>query len=98
MRVVNGLTITSTVCVKLANQRSGGTWFSRDNMRYWGTRVGNAVYGGRYFVTSDETFDRTRAYSIRELMDDGSIDTVAFQVYRDRKAAHRAAKIISEKQ
>lgn len=96
-RIVNGITINDIYGVKIANGRgnSGNTWFSVDNMRYRGTRVGQAVYGGRYFVTSDRTFDDGRAYSIRELQDNGSIDTVAFQVYTSRAAAHRAAKIIA---
>jgi hypothetical protein len=96
MRIVNGVTITTIETVKTANFRSdrGNTWFSADNMRFWGTRVGAAVYGERYFVTSDITWDGTRAYSIRELTDDGSVETVAFQNYGSRGQAHRAAKIL----
>lgn len=99
MRSVNGIAITTIETVKIANERyklGGNSWFSRDNMRYWGCRVGNAVYGARYFVTSDRTFDDGRAYSIRELSDNGSINTVVFQAYTSRAAAHRAAKIIAD--
>lgn len=99
MRIVNGVSIGTIESVKIAHAKTcvdSGGWFSPDNMRFWKCRVGNAVYGSRYFVTSDETFNGDRAYSIRELTDKGYVDTVAFQVYSDRNAAHRAARIIAE--
>lgn len=95
MRVVNGVTITTVVSVKLAYGRTGGNWFSQDSMRFWGTKVFNAVYGDRYFITEDDTFDGSRASSIRELKDDGSIDTVAFQHYTTPSDAAKAAMIIA---
>jgi hypothetical protein len=98
MRIVNGVSISTIESVKIAHVKTctdTAGWFSADNMRFWKCRVGNAVYGSRYFVTSDETFDGRRAYSIRELTDKGYINTVAFQAYNSRYTAHKAAKTIA---
>lgn len=100
MREVNGVIINCIAGVRIANRKcvkaGSNDWFSADNLRFWKTRVGNAVYGSRYFVTSDADFEGYRKYSIRELLDNGRIGTVAFQPYSTRREAHKAAKIIAE--
>lgn len=91
MRVVNGVEIKRVTDVKRAHEKSGGSWFSQDTMRFWGTRVFNEVHGHRYFVTGDKDFEGNMAFSVRELMDDGSINTVSFQEHTTKSAAQLAA-------
>lgn len=79
--------------VKRANEDMGGNWFRPDTMRFWRTRVGEALYGGRYFVTSDRQWDNSRAYTIREALPDGGIRTVGeLGDYTSRSGAHGAAE------
>ncbi len=79
-----------------ANRESGGHYFDADTMRFFGSRVLPAVYGGRFFVTSERSgFDSSspRRYSVREFMPDGSIETVGeFNGYPTRGQAQTAAR------
>lgn len=53
--------------VKQANRNAGYYFFSRDTMRFFGTRIESALYKNNTFITSDYTgFEKTsRAYSVR---------------------------------
>lgn len=83
--------------VKKANKGIGHHWFDTDTMKFWKTRLETDLLGHRYFVTSDEMFDRSRAYTIRQANDDGTIDTVGdFGQYKTRKAAIAEAKALAE--
>jgi hypothetical protein len=81
-----------------ANRRAGYHFFDADTKRFFNSRVGDAVYGGRFFVTSEwpgvwdgRTFPRE--YTVREAQANGAIDTVGeFGQYATRQAAHRAAQ------
>jgi len=54
-----------------------GHWFEPKTMRFFKSRVLLRVYGGRYFVTSEKGPNGVRAYSVREVTEDGSdISTV----------------------
>lgn len=70
--------------VKAANRNLGHFFFERDTMRFFQTRLGSTLYGGRYFVTSerDDTYglpawDGQRRYTVRRANGDGSISTVS---------------------
>lgn len=84
--------------IKRANKELGHHWFSPDTMRFFSSRVLREVYGGRYFVTSEQFYPvlgeaYARRYTIRVAADDGSIDTVGeFQAYKTARAAKAAAR------
>lgn len=73
--------------VRRANRELGHFWFEPVTLRFFRSRVGESLYGGRYFVSSEqfEASDGTRAprrYTVRQVNPDGSIDTVGeFQAY-----------------
>lgn len=88
-------------------ERAGNTFFGADELRYFSSRIGAAVYASRYFITSERYRDfhgseEPRLYTVREFKlwndpADGrpriSIDTVGeFQGYTSRDAAHRVAR------
>lgn len=59
-------------------------------MRFFRSRVGGTLFGGRYFVTSRQGPDGVRAYTVRAVMDDGCIETMgSFQQYCGAVAAAR---------
>jgi hypothetical protein len=76
-------------------RRHAGHWFSESTMRFFGTRIESGVIGGRYFVTSEDNFDRTeRLFTVRRADDSGDIETVGeFQDYEERANAITAAKL-----
>lgn len=78
--------------IKLANRRAGQHFFDADTMRFFRSRVGDKVYGGRYFITSEQFDDEApRLYTIREAMPNGHIeDASEFQAYRTRAQAQAA--------
>lgn len=67
--------------VKQANKDAGYYFFSRDTMRFFGTRIESALYKNNTFITSDYTgFERNnRAYSVREFHSEtGIVNTAKF--------------------
>lgn len=81
--------------VKRANLASDAPhWFSRETMMFFGSRVHGGLIAGRYFITSEDNFDRTeRLFTVRRANDDGKIDTIGgFQAYATLEAAREAAK------
>jgi len=91
-------TITS---IKLANRARGHHFFDADTMRFFRSRIGQTVHGGRYFVTSEQFDARSpRLYTIRRAAADGSISDVGgFQGYTSSASAVRAIqKLIRSEQ
>ena len=84
---------TSIEAIKRAHKRA---WFEPANMRFFSTRILPTVYGGRYFITSEQCrFTDPRRYSIRVVDEHGDIDTVGeFQRYPTRAAAIKAVKVM----
>lgn len=90
--------------VRAANRSAGFYFFDPESMRQFGSRVGGTLYGGRYFVTSEQ--DRfpfvpeesrawfgMRRYSVREVRPDASIATVGeFGQYSTRAEAIAAIR------
>lgn len=77
--------------------RAGSFFFRPDTMRYWRSRVMDGIYGGAYFVTSEQMPGYERRYTVRRftLNDDETIsfDTVGeFQEFSTRAQAVSAAK------
>ena len=95
------MTFTSVHEIKIANERAGHHFFERDAMRFFRSRIedGGKVYGGRYFITSEqfefqgEAFERR--YTLRRVNDDGTIDSVfgQFQEHATLDDARSAAQL-----
>lgn len=77
-----------------ANEAAGHHWFSPGAMRFFRTRLGDTVYGDRYFISSEQPPDGVRRFSIREAVDGGrSVRTVGeFCGYATRYQAEAAVK------
>ncbi len=68
-------------------------FFSPETMRFFQSRVGQSLYGGRIFITS-ERYDAfvPRRYTIRIATADGRVLTLGtFQQYRTSAQANKAA-------
>lgn len=77
-----------------ANKRAGYHFFDADAMRFFNSRVGSALYAGRYFITSERfSADTPRMYTIREADDEGCINNAsAYQQFNSRSAALAAVR------
>jgi hypothetical protein len=76
--------------VKEANEKLGRYWFSEETMKYWGTHIHTDILYGKYFVTSEWNFERTkRLFSIREVRESGAISTLEFQSFNSCDSAER---------
>ena len=67
--------------VKQANKDAGYYFFSRDTMRFFGTRIESTLYKNNTFITSDYTdFEKNnRAYSVRVFHPEtGIVNTAKF--------------------
>lgn len=63
--------------VRAANRNLGEYFFSRDTMAFFASRVESPLYGGRFFLTGEKTYNgRAREYRVRRAANDGSIDTI----------------------
>ncbi len=61
------------------NNRNGYHFFNPSSMRSFYSRVHDAVYGGRVFVTSEKyNHNSPRFYTVREVRPNGSIQTVSW--------------------
>lgn len=82
--------------IRQANERSGQHFFEPGTMRFFGSRVGNKVHGGAFFVTSEQSgFDPAspRRYSLRFARPDGHVEQVGeFLAYGTQARAEAAIK------
>jgi hypothetical protein len=79
--------------VKRANAALGQTYFAPAEIRFFRSRIGRRLWGGRYFLTSEEPPHGSRAYSIREALPNGSIETIGrYQAHADRLSAERRVR------
>ena len=77
-----------------ANRREGGHFFDRAALRFFNSRIGSSIYGGRFFITSEQ-FDRDlspRLYTIRECINGRIEDLGSFQQYATGAAARAAIR------
>jgi hypothetical protein len=74
----------------------GNHWFSKETLAFFGGKVYGPVIGGRYFISSEHTHDRSeRRYTVRECQN-GSIETASeFLEFATLMEARRAAKRIA---
>jgi hypothetical protein len=79
--------------VRRHNCRQGFHFFDADTLSFFSSRIGGRLYGGRYFVTSEQGPNGIRAYTIRYANDDGTITTVGdFQSHDTRSQAIAAVR------
>ena len=79
--------------VKRANHELGHHWFDADTLRFFRSRIGLELYGGRYFISSEAGPDRVRRFTVREAAASGAITTVGgFQSHVSRAAAMAAIR------
>lgn len=67
--------VTSIAELKELNEKNGGCWFGRGEMRFFGTRIESGIIGKRYFISSEQPPHGSRSYSIRTFDEKGSVDT-----------------------
>jgi hypothetical protein len=81
--------------------RSGSHWFEPSTMRFFKSRVSREIFGGRFFISSEDTsspyYPDVRKYSVRSfyITENGllQIETIGeFRQYATRSAALSAIK------
>lgn len=73
--------------------KTGKYFFSKDTVKFWGSRIESVLIDGEYFVTSEDNFDRTkRLYTVRKFSNNyQDIVTVGeFQAYETLEEATAA--------
>ncbi len=67
-------------------------------MRFFKSRILPTVYGGRYFVTSEQfNSDTPRRYTVRRVEDNGAINTVGeFQAFPSSRAARAECRRLAK--
>lgn len=90
---MNEYTTYSTISeIVMHNRETGGHFFSPFAKRFFGSRIGSTVIGGRYFITSEqERQQAARRYTIRECINGRIVDASEFQAYATGAAARAAA-------
>jgi len=93
---VGGYWFCSIEDVKRANAESGFFFFEAGTLRFFHSRIGRTLIGGRWFVTSEEPPSGERRWTVRRAEADGSIETEgAFMAYGSGAEARRAAERIA---
>jgi NADPH-dependent ferric siderophore reductase len=91
---------TNIYQIKQLARDCGNHFFDPDSMRFFDSRILSRVYGGRYFVTSEQfhgtTGSEPRRYTVRIVTYENGrfdIDTVGeFQQHETAKQAQRVAE------
>jgi hypothetical protein len=74
------------------HRETGGHFFDASAKRFFSSRIGSVVIGGRYFITSEQFSDGTpRLYTIRECINGRIEDASEFQAYATGAEARAAA-------
>lgn len=92
-------TFVSVYDLRGAVVESGCHFFDRDTLRFFRSRIGSNIYGGRLFVTSEQAGDDSpRLYTIRmvrQYLDRPMLDVTTvggFQRFKSYSGAHSAAR------
>ena len=63
--------------IEIANKNIGHHWFDKGTKRFFKSHIHSEVYGGKYFISSENTYDgRDRKFTIRIARENGSVSTV----------------------
>jgi hypothetical protein len=92
--------IYDTIELALEAHKRGSFWFAPSTMRFFKSRVSRQVFGGKYFISSEDTsspyYPDVRKYSVRAFRIEGDyfmIETIGeFQQYATRSAALSAIR------
>jgi hypothetical protein len=93
--------IYDTIELALEAHKRGSHWFAPDTMRFFKSRVSRQVFGGKYFISSEDTsspyYPDVRRYSVRSfyISENGllEIETIGeFRQYATRSAAMSAIR------
>lgn len=91
-------TFQSMYAVKLANRQAGFHFFEKATLRFFASRIGRELYGGKYFITSEQFIPSSglaepRKYTVRCIHPEGDITTIgAFQQYGSATTARNQIK------
>lgn len=85
--------------IRQANKNSGYYFFDPKTMRFFATKVHAGVYGGRYFITSENAgpFDKQRVFVVREAHANGRVTTANDTRFRSLELAREIAKKMAKK-
>jgi hypothetical protein len=79
----------------------GSHFFDRDAMRFFKSRVNRTLYGGRFFVTSEDNGYDGRKYTVRFVRQDANghytMTDTGFQRYSTSRAANNAARALGQR-
>ena len=83
--------------IKYANREAGGKFFTAGAMRFFNSYVHQKVFGGCYFVTSEQFDHRSpRLYTVRKISEDGRVSTVGdFQAFATAGDAYAMASSLA---
>lgn len=75
--------------VKQRNKAIHHRWFEESTMRFFNSRVGDTLYAGKYFISSEQfDYKSPRLYTVRIALESGEIDTIGkFQAYTSWESA-----------
>jgi hypothetical protein len=85
--------------VKQLNKSNGYHFFDKSTMGFFRSKLQESKpYGGCVFVTSEQNGpEGRRAYTVRAIRENGSIETLSeFQEFGTEASAHDAAKRLAE--
>lgn len=83
--------------IRDANRLAGETWFSRGNNRFFRTGYSQKIFGGRFFITSEQSPHNPRRYTVREALEDGRIETVGeYGEWPTLRAAQARAQYLAQ--
>ena len=88
--------------VRYENRCKGQHFFSPDTLRWFSSRIGSQVFGGRFFITSEQdsygAWNGKRRYTIRIVRDNADIDTFGeFGQFASRSGAVKCAERLAAK-
>ena len=61
--------------LKALNEKNGGCWFGRGEMRFFGTKIESGILRGHYFISAN-SHHGPRAYTVRSFNDEGDVEAV----------------------
>lgn len=87
--------------IKERSQQAGNHFFDKETMEFFDSRIGRSVFGGRYFITSEQFHhsdgSHPRKWTVREAHDNGDITTVGeYQQYATSHDAVKAAQTLAK--
>lgn len=96
-------TFVSVSALRKAVVESGSHFFDHDALRFFRSRIGSNIYGGRLIVTSEQAGDdRPRLYTlrmVRQYLDHSMLHMTTvggFQRFSSYAAAHSAARKLGD--